>query len=59
MNKSDLVSHVANEGAKLKLTIINALAESDPQSQLTASAVTQLFSELNEIVQSAHVGESK
>lgn len=59
MKKLDLVKHVATEGAKLKLTIINAISESDPQSQVTAAAVTQLFADLNELVQTARVDESK
>lgn len=55
MKKIDLVQQVATEGADLKRKIINAIAEDDTQSQVTAVAVTQLFADLNELVQSAKV----
>ncbi len=53
MNKIQLVKEVASEGAKLKRKIINAIAEDEPQSHVTAAAVNQLFAELNELVQGA------
>lgn len=55
MNKIQLVKEVASEGTELKRKIINAIAEDDPQSQVTMAAVTQLFADLNALVQSAPV----
>lgn len=55
LNKIELVSHVATTGALFKQSIINALSETNPQSQVVAGAVTQLLAELNEVVQGAPV----
>lgn len=59
MKKLDLIRHVASEGAKLKELIIDALAEDDPQSFITSSAVSEVFAELNEIIQSANISNTK
>ena len=55
MKKLDLVKHVATENGKIKRTIINALEETDPNSQITAQAISELFAEINELVQNANI----
>ena len=55
VKKIDLVKQVATDGGKLKRKIINALVDNDPQSQITAAAINQLFADLNELVQGANL----
>jgi len=55
MNKIDLVKQVASEGSNLKRKIINHIADDDPQSQVTVAAITQLFANLNELIQNAKI----
>jgi hypothetical protein len=51
LNKIELVSHVATMGALLKQSIINAISETNSQSQLVTGGVTELLAELNKLVQ--------
>lgn len=52
MTKVELVRHVKAESKKLKQTIVKAIAENDPQSQVTVEAVNH---ELNKTVEQAVV----
>ena len=53
--KLKVVKQVAKDGAKLKNSIINALPDNDPATYETAAAISQLFAELNELVQNANI----
>ena len=55
MSKIDLVKKVATDGGKLKREIIEALPDNDPATYETAAAISQLFADLNELVQNANI----
>jgi len=54
-NKLKVVKKVVTDGAKLKNAIINALPDNDPATYETAAAISQLFADLNELVQNANI----